>query len=186
MICCLNHYLCVMLKDFKPVLWILSRFMLIYFILFLGYQAYLQYVEPLGLDPYSRWIAGQVSQLQNALGYSSHTIHYPAELTEVFFIDELPVSRMVEGCNAVSVMILCVAFIFAFYQGRKTFAYALVGLVFLYVTNVFRIVGINILCIEKPEWGDAAHDYLFPSVIYGSVVVLWLIWMRIVVRNTSK
>ena len=49
----------------------------------------------------------------------------------MFYIKEKPATRMVEGCNAVSVMILFLAFIFAFYKGIKTIWFALVGLVIL-------------------------------------------------------
>jgi hypothetical protein len=40
---------------------------------------------------------------------------------------------MVEGCNAVSVMILFLAFIFAFYKGIKTILFAFSCIVILYI-----------------------------------------------------
>src|SRR5690606_22304089 len=89
------------------------------------------------------------------------------------------VSRMVEGCNAVSVMILFLSFIFAFYKGAKTFVFVGLALVALHIMNVLRIVGLNILLVEMPQYSKIGHDYLFPAIIYGSVVVLWLIWIKL-------
>lgn len=87
-------------------------------------------------------------------------------------------SRMVEGCNAVSVIILFIAFIFAFYRGFNTFIFVFAGVIFLYIINILRIVGINVVLLEYPSYGKAAHDYIFPAIIYGSVVLLWIIWIK--------
>ncbi len=167
-----------MLKDFKPVLMILLRFALIYLALFLLYQLYLNRTEPFGLDPYSRWVAEHVKTLQNAAGYSTVLQHFPKQITEYFKINNNYVSRMVEGCNAVSVMILFAAFVLAFYKGAKTFLFVVGSIVFLHVMNVLRIAGLNIVLTEYPQFGKITHDYLFPAVIYGLVVLLWLIWIN--------
>lgn len=75
-------------------------------------------------------------------------------------------------------MVLFLAFIFAFYQGIKTFVFAGLGFVFLHIINVLRIAGLNILLVEWPQYSKIGHDYLFPAIIYGSVVLLWLIWIK--------
>jgi exosortase family protein XrtF len=84
----------------------------------------------------------------------------------------------VEGCNAISVMILFVAFVFAFYKGSKTVLFVLGGLLVLYIMNLFRIVGLNIVMTDYKAYGKISHDFIFPAVIYGTVVVLWLIWIK--------
>jgi exosortase family protein XrtF len=76
------------------------------------------------------------------------------------------------------VIILFLAFIFAFFRGPKTFLFAFAGLVFLHIVNVLRIAGLNILLVEMPQYSKIGHDYLFPAIIYGSVVLLWLIWIN--------
>ena len=91
---------------------------------------------------------------------------------------------MIEGCNAVSIMILYLAFIFTFYRGIQTFWFALLGLVFLYVVNVTRIALINIVYMElSPEHFKITHDYAFPAIIYGGVVFLWIIWIKFFVKR---
>lgn len=168
-----------MFSDFKPVLKILLRFILIYMVLVFAYQYYLNHFESTGLDPVSKWIADQSTAVHKWMGYPSQMVDgKPEQQTSWFYVDGKYTSRMVEGCNAVSIMILFLAFIFAFYKGTKTFMYAIGGIVFLHVMNVLRIAGLNILILEKPEYTKIGHDYFFPAIIYGSVVLLWLIWIK--------
>lgn len=168
-----------MFNDFKPVLKILLRFIIIYVVMVLGYQFYLNQFHHLGLDPISVWVAKQTVFVQNILGYPSQIVHgTPEQETAWFYVAGKYVSRMVEGCNAVSVMILFLAFVFAFFKGSKTFVYAGLGLVFLHLMNVLRIVGLNILLREMPQYSKIGHDYFFPAIIYGSVVLLWLVWIK--------
>lgn len=167
-----------MLKDFKPVLHILLRFIVIYLVLLFGYQFYLNGSKAGGLDPFSRFIADQVASIQNGIGYPT-LLYADAKNEQVwFYVNKMYVTRMVEGCNAVSVMILFVAFVFAFYKGAKTFLFALAGLALLYIMNLLRIVGLNIVMRDYMEYGKIFHDFIFPAVIYGTVVVLWLVWIK--------
>ncbi|MDN5395011.1 MAG: exosortase family protein XrtF [Chryseobacterium sp.] len=167
-----------MLKDFKPVLNILLRFIVIYLVLLFAYQFYLNVSKAGGLDPFSRIIADQVASIQKALGFP--TLLYDDIKNEQvwFYVKKNYVTRMVEGCNAISVMILFLAFVFAFYKGLKTFIYALAGIVMLYIMNLLRIVGLNIVMSDYEEYGKMFHDFIFPAVIYGTVVVLWLVWIK--------
>lgn len=173
-----------MFKDFKPVLFILLRFAIIYLVLFLLYQFYLNRSEVFGLDYFSQWVAKQVAAVQNFFGFTTTTQHLPEYKTERFIVNGEIVSRMVEGCNAASVMILFAAFVLAFYKGFKTIIFVIFGLFFLHVMNVARIVGLNIVLKNYAEYGKIAHDYLFPAFIYGIVVILWLVWIKFfAIRN---
>lgn len=167
-----------MFQDFRPVLIILARFIVIYLVLLGGYQLYLNFYEGTGLDPVSKWVAFQSGKIQDFLGYKTILVDQPKFETTWFYVNNKYISRMVEGCNAISVMILFVAFIFAFYKGKKTFVFAFLGLVFLHIMNVLRIAGLNILIIEHPKYTKIGHDYFFPAIIYGTVVLLWLIWIK--------
>lgn len=173
-----------MLKDFKPVLKIFLRFIVIYLVLLGIYQLYLN--QQVGLDSYSVHVSNQCTRLQNAIGYESQMVPQPEYKTSWYYVSGDYVTRMVEGCNAVSIMIMFVAFIFAFYKGAKTFLFAGLGLVLLYVLNIIRIAGINIAAVEHPEYLKTLHDYAFPAVIYGGVVVLWLVWIKFFVINDEQ
>ncbi|SMP06943.1 exosortase family protein XrtF [Chryseobacterium profundimaris] len=167
-----------MLKDFKPVLNILLRFVIVYVVLLLVYQYYLNSFRFQGLDPFSRIITEQVRDVQNYLGYPTQLYNDVKGEQVYFYVRNFYPTRMVEGCNAISVMILFVAFIIAFYKGSKTFIFILAGLVLLYIMNLLRIVGLNIVMTDHKEYGKIFHDFVFPAVIYGTVVLLWLVWIK--------
>ncbi|MDQ0591956.1 exosortase family protein XrtF [Chryseobacterium ginsenosidimutans] len=167
-----------MLKDFKPVLNILLRFIIIYLVLLFAYQFYLNRFENGGLDPFSRMIAEQVRNVQNSIGFPTQLYNDVKSEQVWFYVKTEYVTRMVEGCNAISVMILFVAFVFAFYKGKKTIVFVLIGLILLYLMNVLRIIGLNIVMTDYKQYGKISHDYIFPAVIYGTVVLLWLIWIK--------
>lgn len=168
-----------MFEDFKPVLKIFIRFIVIYLLLLGGYQLYLNAYEGTGLDPISQWIGLQSVSLQNFVGYESRFVSDIKNDYSWFYVEGDYRSIMVEGCNAISVMILFSAFVFAFYKGKKTFVFAGLGLLFLLVTNIVRIAGLNVVFVDYPEFSTEAHDYLFPAIIYGSVVLLWLVWIKL-------
>lgn len=174
-----------MFQDFKPILGILLRFVGIYIGLILCYQWYLNSQE--GLDVASACIAEQVCSVQEGLGYTSELRKYKGYEDSLFYIlnGEI-VSRMVEGCNAISIMILFLAFVFAFYRGRVTFLFAGIGLLLLYISNILRIAGINILYMVAPEYFKIGHDYLFPAIIYGMVVLLWIVWIKFFVLKKDE
>jgi len=176
-----------MLKDFKPVLSILLRFIIIYLVLLFAYQFFLNSCKGTGLDSFSRIIADQVSWIQNKIGYPTELYDDIKNEQVWFYVKDAYSTRMVEGCNAVSVMILFVSFIFAFYKGAKTFVFVFIGLVFLYCMNVVRIVGLNIVQTDHQEYSKMFHDFIFPAVIYGSVVLLWLVWIKFfALKNESS
>lgn len=152
-----------------------------------AYQYYLNSFAGTGLDPVSKWVSEQSTAVQNFLGYTSQMVDgKPHEETSWFYVNGNYVSRMVEGCNAISVIALFMAFIFAFYKGAKTFAFAAGGLLILHVLNVLRIAGLNILIVEMPQYSKIGHDYFFPAIIYGGVVVLWLVWIKFFALKDEK
>lgn len=165
-----------MFKDFQPVLKILLRFVVIYVALLLLYQLYLN--TQTGLDGASKCVAKQVVVVQEFFGYRSSIREDMAAETAYFTLNGKTPTRMVEGCNAVSIMILFLAFVFAFYKGAKTFAFAAGGLVALHIMNVLRIAGLNMVYFRGASYFKIGHDYFFPAIIYGTVVALWLVWIK--------
>lgn len=173
------------MKDFKEILFILLRFLGIWLVLFLMYQLFLNQYKG-DIDAITRFVSDQSAFLLNKTGFETTTKDFPYYETIMFYIKEKPATRMVEGCNAVSVMILFLAFIFAFYKGIKTIGFAFAGLVILYVLNLFRIYVLNVVVIEYNSLTKPAHDYFFPAIIYGGVVLLWLVWVNQFVLKTDQ
>ena len=173
------------MKDFKEILFILLRFLGIWLVLFLMYQLFLNQYKG-DIDAITRFVSDQSAFLLNKTGFETTTKDFPYYETIMFYIKEKPATRMVEGCNAVSVMIMFLAFVFAFYKGAKTFYFAFAGIVLLYILNLFRIYVLNVIVVDFPALTKPAHDYFFPAIIYGGVVVLWLIWINKFVITHEK
>ena len=173
------------MKDFKEILWVLLRFLGIWLLLFLLYQWYLNQFSG-NIDGFTKIISDQSAFLLNFTGYETVTKDFPSHETVQFYINGKVATRMVEGCNAVSVMIMFLAFVFAFYKGVKTFYFAFAGIVLLFILNLFRIYVLNVIVVDFPVLTKHAHDYFFPAIIYGGVVVLWLIWINKFVITDEK
>lgn len=173
------------MKDFKEILWVLLRFLGIWLLLFLLYQWYLNQFSG-NIDGFTKIISDQSAFLLNFTGYETVTKDFPSHETVQFYINGKVATRMVEGCNAVSVMIMFFAFVFAFYKGVKTFYFAFSGIVLLYILNLFRIYVLNVIVVDFPALTKPAHDYFLPTIIYGGVVVLWLLWINKFVITHEK
>lgn len=87
-------------------------------------------------------------------------------------------ARIVEGCNAISVIILFASFIFAFSaKFKNTFLFILFGSVIVFILNIFRIALLTLGIYNYPEYEEFLHNIVFPVVIYGVVFVLWIVWV---------
>lgn len=113
------------------------------------------------------------------MGYDSYAVQNSNELSLTVYINEKAVSRVIEGCNAVSIIILFIAFIIAFSSSfLATFSYAFIGSVIIYAVNILRIAIIGVALYKFPEQQQFFHQLLFPAIIYGLVLVLWVIWVQ--------
>ncbi|SHK12755.1 exosortase family protein XrtF [Epilithonimonas mollis] len=174
------------MKDFLPVLKILVRFVVLYIVLVLLYQFYLNSYAEEVVDPFTRNVAEQVASFQSLVGFPTVLVDSMKLHSVLFQTFGKFTTRMVEGCNVISVAILFSAFVFAFYKGTKTFLYVLGGLILLHILNVFRIVLLNIIYLKYPKYEKIGHDYVFPAIIYGGVVMLWLVWIQFFALRKKK
>ena len=96
-------------------------------------------------------------------------------------------ANIIEGCNAVSVILLFVAFVLAFAQQfKKTMLFLLAGITLIYSINLVRICILAIALYEYPEQGDFLHGVVFPGIIYGMVFLLWVLWVKINKTETNE
>ena len=94
---------------------------------------------------------------------------------------------LIEGCNAISVMILFVAFLVAFQGKFKTYLWFVpLGILVLYLANLIRIYLIGMIILYFPNWTNMAHDYVFPGVIYGTTFILWVIWVKFFTKTSAN
>lgn len=167
--------------QYKPFFLFLGRFLLVYLSLLLVYKIYLNRFDFVQNEPDSMTVlvAEQSNGLMIFFGYESRIEPNPSEPSiNLYHGPNNYYVRVIEGCNAVSVMILFAAFCFAFSAYfLRTLIYVLIGFVLIHFLNVFRIALIVVLSIKYPQWYTALHDIVFPLFIYGVVFILWCLWL---------
>lgn len=132
---------------------------------------------------YPDYVTHQVAKQTNALvsffGYDSQVVKHPDEPSMKMIINGKYLARVIEGCNALSVIILFVAFIVAFKGKLKTtFLFILFGVATIYIANIIRIALLSIGIFHYAEYTTLLHSVIFPSIIYGLVFLLWMLWVN--------
>lgn len=167
----------------------LVKFLTTYLLLLIAYQCYLSQFDTAHFqtDDFTTLVAVQV---QDFLLFFQYNTSLQAHLTESsvrVFVDNQSVVRIVEGCNALSVMILFAAFIVAF-AGKfwQTFGYILGGILLIHFLNIARIglLIIGILTFKPIEY--FLHEIVFPLFIYGVVFGLWVFWVNKFSNHATK
>jgi len=186
--CCIKMYIFVKniaLKNlflvYKPFLLFLLKFFVSYLILTFIYQQYLQSYDKaiFEVDAFTQTVAQQTKWITELFGFEVMTENHTEQASVKFLINDNYVSRVVEGCNALAVMILFVAFVIAFKgKFRKTIAFTVMGILAIHVLNILRISFISIAIYKYPEYQHFLHGVVFPLIIYGFVFLLWVLWVK--------
>ncbi len=168
--------------QFRPFFVFLLKFFLVYAGLTILYKLYLnQFENPLvyEVDGLTQMVADQTQKLLQLLNFDCILQLHDRESSVKLILNGKYLSRVVEGCNAVSVMILFVAFVVAFTGKLKhTLFFIVSGIVVIHVLNVLRIALLNIALLYYPESQEILHGVIFPLFIYGVVFALWVIWVN--------
>ncbi|MBS7333603.1 MAG: exosortase family protein XrtF [Weeksellaceae bacterium] len=171
------------MKQYKPLIFFLIRFLGSYILMILIYNWYLNQYLPNGIpDPFTKFSSDLAANGFNFLGFETKSIHYGQENFMRLLVEGKYASIVNEGCNAISVLIIFVAFILAFYTTfKQTFLYIIGSLILLFVMNIFRIILLTYIYRFHTEYSKMSHDYLFPAIIYGSIIFLWIVWIKLFV-----
>jgi len=168
-------------QQYRPFLFFLLKFGGVYVILTLLYQLFLgQYDESKReTDGITTAVTHQVVAVLRMSGHDATMLPHEREASYRILLQGDTIVRVVEGCNAISVMILFVAFVVAFGSTfRKTTLFIVAGLVLIHILNVLRIALLTVGIHRYPQYQRLMHDIFFPLVIYGTVFLLWVIWIR--------
>ena len=130
-------------------------------------------------DYLTHTVAKQTESLLNVFGYDTQLTPHPDEPSIKVTLNGKYLARVIEGCNAVSVIILFMSFIVAFSGKLKTTViFILSGSALIYAANLLRITLFTMAIYHYPEWQDVLHDVVFPAVIYGFMFLLWIFWVN--------
>ena len=167
--------------QFKPFLLFLAKFAASYLLLTFIYQSYLHQFDEkkMEVDSFTQIVASQSKLLLSISDSQSHTGINTKEASVKLFYKGKWVARIIEGCNAISVIILFVSFVIAFTGKLKpTLLFLIIGSLLIHVFNVFRIALLCMALYNFPQFDSVLHDVIFPLVIYGLVFLLWMVWVN--------
>lgn len=167
--------------QYRPFFIFLIKFLLLYVVLTIAYKFYLNRydAEKLEVDGLTTSVALQVEHSLLIFDQPVTTMPGTRDASVVLLLHDKPIARVIEGCNAVSVMILFATFIFAFSSGwKKTLLYIVIGIGIIHVLNVLRITLLTIALDRYPEQQHLLHGVIFPLFIYGVVFLLWILWVQ--------
>ncbi len=178
-----------LILKYKDVFRFIILFFGVYLILSLLYGAYLKFSEGGTFKPdyITNLVARQSGSLISDFGYDAEVIPHETNTSLKLYIDQQFLARIVEGCNAISIIILFIAFIVAFSQNlKKTVLFVFAGSALIYGFNIIRISILAIALYRYPHHEKILHEIVFPGLIYGMVFLLWLIWVRMLpTKRTS-
>lgn len=159
----------------------LLKFFAVYGLLSICYQYYLGSFDVLTFEPdgFTKFVAGQVESVLKICDQDAYVLPHQYEASMKLYYNQKFIARVVEGCNAMSVMILFMAFVIAFKGKIKhTFLFILAGIVIIHILNVIRIALLAVSLYNYPEYEHILHGVIFPLFIYGVVFGLWVIWVQ--------
>ncbi len=168
-------------NKYKPFLTFVTKFFLIYILLSWLYGLYLGQFDQATFEPdgITTLVSDQTRDLLNFFGVDATTAPHALEASHKFSVNGKFVARIVEGCNAVSVMILFVAFVVAFKgKFKHTLLFIIGGILIIHILNVIRIAFLALALYYYPEYQEILHGTIFPLVIYSVVFILWVIWVN--------
>ncbi len=172
---------------YKPFLLFLTTFFFTYIVMTVLYQEYLNSFGENKLDSITRMVATNTSQFLHFFGFNFKIEENLSQSFIKLIFNQKYVARIIEGCNAVSVIILFVSFVVSFSGKLKpTLLFIFGGSLLIYVLNVIRIALLCVLMFYFQKQEKFLHGVLFPLFIYGVVFILWVIWVRKFSKYASK
>jgi exosortase family protein XrtF len=170
-------------KKHKSIIIFLIKFFVTYFLLVTIYNTYLQRSqEKEGVyktASITTLVADQTVKVLTFFDYSVEAVQHDKEVSVKLIIEGKYTARVIEGCNSISLIVLFISFIIAFSGSLKaTFFYSLFGSLLIYTINVLRIAFLTVMIYKYPENQEFLHGLVFPAIIYGTIFMLWVIWVN--------
>jgi len=161
----------------KPVIKFLAIFSLSYTFLSILYYLFLNNTS--SPDFFTKSVSSQIINILNLIGYQTSSLTNSTNDFINLFVRGKNIAGISEGCNAISIIILFIAFILSFTKKiSTTVAFVIFGVITIHIMNITRIVTLVICLFHYPEYSEPLHNYVFPAMIYGVVFILWMIWVN--------
>lgn len=153
------------------------KFLLVGFVFYIAYLALYEFwIHPkTNLDLYVINNTLEVSTLVlTKLGYI-----VSREGDKGIQIQGTPGLFMGDSCDGISLFALYSIFIIAF-PGRfvPKVIFILIGILFIHILNILRVIALNVLETYSYEWTEFNHTYTFTILMYIFIFSMWLFWIN--------
>jgi exosortase family protein XrtF len=166
------------IKEFAPTILFLVKFLVIYLVGNFMYGLYVTAYEP-APDPATHWVTDQTALTLTAFGWPTVAESRKDKATTELSHEGKRILAVYEGCNGINVMVIFVAFLFAFGPVNKQLAWFIpVGLLIIHLMNLARITLLFWVSIYMKEYMYFTHKYFFTAMLYVVVFILWVWWVR--------
>jgi exosortase family protein XrtF len=166
------------MKEFLPAF----RFLGVFLGLYIGLNViYGVWISSYGqqADPATVLITNQTSFILNLFGEETQILPRVDTPTVSIIKGSRVALGVFEGCNSINVMIVFVAFLFAFKGDPKKLTWFLpLGLLLIYIANLARVVFLYYVAEYWRQYFYYIHKYLFTAAIYLIVFILWWWWIE--------
>ena len=131
------------------------------------------------VDSFTQIVADQSAAVLSWFDSKSYTMPHLKEPSVKLIYKGKYISRIIEGCNAISVIILFISFVIAFTgKFKNTILFIIMGSVMIHILNIGRIALLCVGLYYFPQLEHLLHGVIFPLIIYGVVFLLWVIWIN--------
>jgi len=164
-------------QDFKPSIFFLAKFIGLYIVLNILYGFYLDASKG-EADFMTRWVTEQTAVVIDL--YEDKISTGPNEDLKSIFIykDSGAVLSVYEGCNGLNVMVIFIAFLFAYGTvGKRMLWFIPLGILVIHLFNILRILLLFHVTLSMPDFLYFSHKYLFTAFIYIAVFGMWALWI---------
>lgn len=166
------------IKEFKPTIFFLIKFIGIYLVANLLYGIYVTANKPRP-DPATRIVSQQSAMVLTVFGWPTLAQDDENKPTTQLICDGKSVLAIYEGCNGINVMIIFVAFLVGFGPvSRPMWWFIPAGLLILHAMNLARITLLFWVSLYLPKFMYFTHKYFFTAILYIVVFVLWIWWVK--------
>ena len=167
------------IRQNRPFLGFVVRFLVTFFVLSFLYSLYLVLVKRNGdLDMVTYWVSRLSHETARLMGVAD--CEWSCFLDGCYVGREGRMVNILEGCNGLRLAIVYAAYVIGI--GGWTWRSLLQAFAGLFVVQLFNVVRIGALVALRDHGGDTYFffiKYVFGVFIYGSIVVLWILKPRI-------
>jgi exosortase family protein XrtF len=166
------------IREFKPTILFLTKFLGIYLVMNLLYGLYVTNYRPRP-DPVTRWVSEQTGWVITACGWPTVVRDHRQKPTTELIFENRPVLAVYEGCNGINTFIVFVAFVIAFGPAEKKMLWFIpLGIVIIHLANLARITLLFFVAEYRPNVMYFVHKYLFTASLYVVIFLLWIWWVK--------